>query len=172
MDLTNPPERYWHCIVELTGEKRYTIVNDLTFVDLQRTVVHPWLAGRPFTVAGTVIRSSEQVGRIRIVHTPQPQETYAQQHNAERRARGIADMATDRRTLPFGKGEDLTFQLLFEGGSDRLPEADVALVERLCGRLPQAARNSPNERARGSQISRSKTNTTYKTCFTRFCELI
>jgi hypothetical protein len=124
----------------MPGHKNSAIVNDLTFEELERTIVKPWLAGRPFTVAGTIVRSTDQVTRIRIVHTPEPQEVHAQRHNAAMRASGISDLATDRRTLPFSEGEDVTFELLFEGKQAPEPLADVALVERVCRRLAQAAK--------------------------------
>lgn len=140
MDLKNPPEFYWHCLVGMPGHKNSAIVNDLTFQELERTIVKPWLAGRPFTVAGTIVRSTDQVTRIRIVHTKESIEVHAQRHNAAMSASGISDFATDRRTLPFSEGEDVTFQLLFEGKPTREPEPDVALIERVCRRLPQAAK--------------------------------
>jgi len=76
MDLTNPPSSYWHCLVEVPGRKHETIVNDLTFQDLDRTIIRPWHSGSPFTVSGTVVRS-DQVTRIRIVHTAEPKEVFA-----------------------------------------------------------------------------------------------
>jgi hypothetical protein len=139
MDLTNPPAKYWHCIVEVPGQKKAAIINDMTFEDLKRTVLTPWHSGSPFAVAGTIVRS-DQVTTIRIVHTDEPKEVFAQRHDFEMHASGIADMATDRRRLPFSKGEDLTYVLLFEGKVSREPEPDVALVERICRRLPQAAK--------------------------------
>lgn len=123
----------------MPGRKRAAIINDLTFPDLERTIIRPWHTGSPFTVAGTIVKS-DQVTRIRIVHTAEPTDTFARRHDNSMRANGIADLATDRRTLPFSEGEDLTFQLLFEGKATPEPEPDVALVERLCRRLPQAAR--------------------------------
>jgi hypothetical protein len=67
------------------------------FAELERNVVAPWLAGRPFTVSGTIVRSADAVTKIKIVHTTEPQQLHAERHNAEMRASGIADMATDRR---------------------------------------------------------------------------
>lgn len=149
MDLENPPERFWHCRAQCAGEKDYAVVNDLSFQELQRTVVRPWLAGRPFTISGRIIRTSQEVKEIRIVHTSYPQQVYATQHDAEMRSRSIADLATDRRLLPFRSGEDLTFPLLFEGAAEPEPSADVALVERVCRRLPQAARILTNRLRKG-----------------------
>lgn len=140
MDLHHPPEKYWHCFVKTSGAEEYSIVNDLTYAELSRTIVRPWLAGRPFTVSGQIIRATNEVGDIRIVHTPKAQQAYADEHNAEMRASGIADLATNRRLLPFSEGEDVTFSLLFEGAPEPEPSADIALIERLCRRLPQAAR--------------------------------
>jgi REase_DpnII-MboI len=139
MDLTNPPTSYWHCLVEVPGQKNAAIVNDLTFQDLKRTVITPWHSGSPFAVSGTIVRS-DQVTKIRIVHTQEPQDTFARRHDSSMRASGIADLATNRRSLPFSEGEDVTFVLLFEGKASPEPEPDVALVERICRRLPQAAK--------------------------------
>jgi len=51
-------------------------------------------------------------------------------------------MATDRNQLPLSQGTDVTFELLFSGAGAEThsPEPEVALVEQLCRRLPQAAR--------------------------------
>ena len=140
MSQTGHPERYWHCYVEMSGVKGRSIVNDLTFAELEKTVVSPWLEGRPFTVSGTIVRSADTVARIKIVHTNEPQQVHANRHDADMRASGIADMATDRRLLPFSAGEDLTFALLFEGEAKEQPESERVLVETVCRRLPQAVR--------------------------------
>ena len=133
----------------MTGVKGTSIVNDLGFAELMKAVVEPWLVGRPFTVAGTIVRSSEAVNKIEIVHTPEPQQAYANRHNAEMRASGIADMATNRRLLPFSAGEDLTFALLFEGSKQPQTVPDMTLVEQVCRRLPQAARVLGNRSRKG-----------------------
>ena len=56
------------------------------------------------------------------------------------RNRGITDMATDRRVLPFRNGSDSTYDLLFSGRGLTAPDANTELVIRVCERLPQAAR--------------------------------
>jgi len=139
MDPISRPDRFWHCLVELPGRKRLSVVNDLTFEALERTIIRPWHSGAPFTLAGTIVRSDE-VTRIRIVHTANAQQYYARQHNNRMESNGIADLATNRRTLPFSEGEDYTNELLFEGRQERAPNVDVSLVEQVCRRLPQAAR--------------------------------
>ncbi len=140
MDLVNPPERFWHYSVRITGSKSISVANDLTFDELHRTVVAPWLAGRPFVISGTIVRSSDQVAEIRIAHTDRPKEYYAEAHNQSMEASGITDLATDRRLLPLSNGTDVTLELLFSGAESAAPEPDAALVEQLCRRLPQAAR--------------------------------
>jgi len=140
IDLERPPEKYWHCGVKADKNKRMSIVNDLAFVELKKSIVDPWAAGRPFSVSGFIVRSAESVSEIRIVWTEFPQKYYADRHDDQMSARGISDMVTDRRALVFGIGEDVTFDLLFSGSSSAAPEPDVALVERLCRRLPQSAR--------------------------------
>jgi hypothetical protein len=37
------------------------------------------------------------------------------------RASGISDLATDRKLLPFSRGADVTFALLFEGAPEPEP---------------------------------------------------
>ena len=92
LTATTYPDKFWHCMVRMVDQRDHAIVNDLTFDDLQRSVVTPWIAGRPFSVAGTIVRSSSDVAEIRVSRTDHPQENYAEQHNAEMRNRGIADM--------------------------------------------------------------------------------
>jgi len=55
-------------------------------------------------------------------------------------ARGITDMALDRRLLPLSKGTDMTFELLLSEATESAPTPDAAMVEHICRRLPQAAR--------------------------------
>jgi hypothetical protein len=140
MDLSNPPPKYRHCRVKLAGTKTYSVVNDLTFDRLERTIIAPWNSSRPFTVAGAVIRGPGDVSEIRIEHTNHPKDHYAQEHNARMRSSSVADMATDRRLLPFSRGTDATFDLLFSGQSQQPTEPDVEIIKRVCRRLPQAAR--------------------------------
>jgi hypothetical protein len=140
MPPTEPPERYYHCRVELPNGKD-AVVNDLTFSELESSIVVPWRTRRPFTVAGKLVRSQDSISAIQITHTPQPKEHYAAQHNARTHAQGIADFVTRRSLLPFSEGKDVTFTLLFdEAEADVASHPDVAILERLCRRLPQAAR--------------------------------
>ena len=140
LDLANPPDKYWHCAVKLAGQKRYAIVNDLSFAELKRTIVTPWSSGRNFTVGGMVVSAKSGVSEIKIAHTTQPQQHYADLHNAKMRAANIGDLATDRQLLPLSRGTDATYELLFAGSVRSSPEPDVAMVEQICRRLPQAAR--------------------------------
>jgi hypothetical protein len=140
MDLSNPPERYWHCSVKLTGEKNYAVVNDLSFSELEKAIVFPWNAGRAFTVSGTVVRANASISQIRIAHTTEPMKFYSERYNQRMRESGIADMATNRRLLPLSQGTDLTYELLFAGASDATPTPSATMVEHICRRLPQAAR--------------------------------
>lgn len=140
MDIANPPERYWHCAVKPSGAKSHSVVNDLTYAELEKTIVAPWLSGRPFTVAGTLVRSSDAIESIKITRTEHPKSVYADQHNARMHSQGVADMATNRSMLPLQKGHDATYDLLFSGSTGSTPAPDAALIEQLCKRLPQAAR--------------------------------
>jgi hypothetical protein len=140
LDLANPPEKFWHCSVKITGEKNHSVINDLSFSELKRTIVDPWNDGKPFAVSGTVVRSSTGVSEIKITHTPNPQWSYAERHDADMRASGIADMATNRRMLPLRQGTDLTYELLFSGTVTEPQAPDAAMIEQVCKRLPHAAR--------------------------------
>jgi hypothetical protein len=131
MSRAEPPERYYHCRVELPNGKD-AVANDLTFAELESSIVMPWRAHRPFTVAGTLVRSQDSVSGIRIVFTPQPREFYAAQHNARTHAQGIADFVTRRSLLPFSEGKDVTFTLLFEDADvDVASQPDVASTPNL-----------------------------------------
>ncbi|MGO9404230.1 MAG: hypothetical protein ACLPVW_12260 [Terriglobales bacterium] len=147
-----PPERYWHCAVTTARDKETAIENDLTFSELQRKVVEPWLMGRPFTVSGRIIRSSDSVSTIKITHTTQPQEYYANAHDSRMQASGIMDMATDRRYLPLSDGQDFTFDLLFSGQLKRSDAAaDVDVVERVCRRIGKSAQILCNRSRKGKE---------------------
>jgi hypothetical protein len=145
------PEKYWHCCVKLVNSDDYAIENDLLFSDLKRKIIDPWNEGRPFTVKGAIIRKNESVGEIRVSQTENVQKVYAEQHNIQMRASGIADMATNRKMLPFDEGKDYTFQLLFSGAQNAPPEPDIALIEQVCKRLPNAARILSNRQSKNKQ---------------------
>lgn len=112
------PDKYWHCHVELAGDgkkkDRSAVFNDLTFDELSQQIITPWHSGRAFTVDGMVIKSIDDIQKIKITNTPQPKSHYAEQHNNRMRGSGIADLATDRRLLPLSSGKDYTHDLLFK----------------------------------------------------------
>ncbi len=112
------PDRYWHCHVELAGDNkknhRSAVFNDLTFDELDQQIIAPWHSGRAFTVDGMIIKSIDDVQKIKITHTSQPKSYYADQHNNKMKNSGIADMATNRRLLPLSAGKDFTHDLLFK----------------------------------------------------------
>jgi hypothetical protein len=149
MDLSNPPDRYWHCLVKLADREGAAIVNDLTYEDLERVIVRPWLTGQPFAVAGSIVRSASGVSEIKIVHTAQPQQTFADRHYASMQRGGIVDFATDTRFLPLESGEDMTFDLLFSGKTKEKVEPEVDTIEAVCQRLPQVARILANRSRKG-----------------------
>ena len=125
------------------------VVNDLTFVELQRTIIRPWRAEHAFTISGRIVRKAEEVKEVRIVHTVEPQRVHAERYDAEMRSRRVNVIGFNRRLLPFSNGEDMTFPLLFEGVSDREHSFDILLVERVCRRLPQAVRILTNRQRKG-----------------------
>jgi hypothetical protein len=165
IDLTNPPERYWHCVVTLTGKKDHSIVNDLSFADLQRTIVVPWTTGKTFAVSGTGVRSSAGVSDIKITHTPSPQNVYAERHNARMRAHNIADIATDRRMLPLKHGTDVTHELLFAGTVNEPQAPDVQWWSKSADGSLRRHEYWLFARARAKRRSRLRTNTTFRIYF-------
>ncbi|WP_143498933.1 hypothetical protein [Pseudomonas sp. Irchel 3A18] len=142
------PEKYWHCFVQREGEKDFSILSDLRYEELFVNVVEPWRAGRAFVVAGTVIASPKQVRSIRILHTRRHEGYYADSSDGGAGLSRTADLVANRDVL-LSKGTDFTFELLFSGSESTAPEPDVALIERLCRRLPQAARILGNRSRKG-----------------------
>lgn len=132
--------KFWHCHVQLLGEKKSAVVNDLTFAELERQIIEPWHCGATFPVAGLVVRNRDEVQNIKITHTDRPQSDIAAEFDARSRANGVVDMATNRKMLPVWRGTDYTHELLFAELAAAAPEPEVGLVLRLCERLPAAAR--------------------------------
>jgi hypothetical protein len=138
MDLANPPEHFWHCKLRRVGDKTDAIVNDLSYQDLMKRIVAPWRSGTPFTVEGAIVRSSEEVGEIKIVYTQYASTVYAAQDRAEMQ-NSMFVFPVDGRYSPLSKGEDLTYELLFAGAPEKTSEPEIDLIERLCQRLQKAA---------------------------------
>jgi len=141
-----PDDLYWHCYVSKIGGKSTSVLNDAKFEKIQREIVEPWLNNLPFTVNGMVISNKDQLEEIQIVRTPHSKQIYAEQHNSEMRASGIADMATNRSLLPFSRGEDFTNQFLFSSQTNLGSETpdtkpEIELLLRICRRLPRSARS-------------------------------
>lgn len=137
------PDKYWHCHVSGFGTNRQrvrAVVNDLEKEVLKRQILDPWHDGNAFYVGGTIIRERDSVDEIRIVQTSMPKQYYAEAHNSRMRSAGIGDLATDRRYLPFDKGQDHTHDLLFSGFGNSAPAPEIELLLRVCSRLPDAAR--------------------------------
>lgn len=137
------PEKYWHCYLKMNynkdERKNYTIVNDLTFKEINKKIVERWLNSNPFNIGGTIVRNNDNVQEIKITHTKQDSEYFRNQHNQEMRGSGIADLATDRDKIPIDKGEDYTFELLFNNYTSPIESEDLKIIERVCNRLPRTA---------------------------------
>ncbi|MBR0910169.1 PD-(D/E)XK nuclease domain-containing protein [Bradyrhizobium japonicum] len=136
--LKAPPANYWHCAARKPGEKRYSKSLDLTFDQVIKNVVEPWLEGRSFTVGPLILRSSDDASEILICHTGRSaaelsREWYATHQKDYRR------YTFDTTNLPFRSGTHVAQELLFQPGARRPFAADVGLVLRLCERLPKAA---------------------------------
>jgi hypothetical protein len=138
--MASYPDKYWHCSVQLLGQRRHSVVNDLSFEELQTRIIQPWHRGVKFPVSGLVVPSRDQVEQIKITQTERPLQHFIDQKAARDRAARIADMATNRALLPIWDGTDYTHELLFSGLGTDAPEPEIGLILRLCERLPAAAR--------------------------------
>jgi predicted nucleotide-binding protein len=130
------PEKYWHCFVQmkigLKNKREYSVANDLSIEELESQIVRPWHEGKRFVVNGKIVANHVDIDEIKITQTPQPQQFYADRHNAKMRQSGVADLATDRKRLPLSIGQDYTHDLLFRQQSvvsmEGEPEFDVFIV--------------------------------------------
>ncbi len=147
------PETFWHCYVKSIAGKAstYHIENDLTFDEIKRKVIDPWNSGKPFALSGFIIRSTQDIPEIKIVQTERDKNHYAEMHNAKMRSSGIVDMSTNRAMLPFGKGHDYTFELLFENSTNVTPDSQTDLVVLLCSRLKKSAQILGNRTRKGKK---------------------
>lgn len=136
--LEAPPANYWHCAVKMPDDKRYSKSLDLTFDELIKNVVEPWLEGRPFTVGTLIVRSSDEVSDIMICHTGRSAAEMGRHWHATHQ-NDLRRWTFDTRVLPFQSGMNVTQNLLFLPGARRPFAPDVELVLRLCERLPKAA---------------------------------
>ncbi|TAW73040.1 hypothetical protein ELI16_14385 [Rhizobium ruizarguesonis] len=134
------PEQYWHAAVKDTDDKRHSVANDLNLETLLRTIVRPWRARLPISIAGRIVNPASLPQEVRIVQTSEPKESFAEKHNARMRNSGISDLATDRRMLPFKSGVDHTFDLLFSGPPANTSRYESDLVIEVCRRLPETAK--------------------------------
>lgn len=107
------PDQWWHARLRKKGQKQVVYLNDLTFSELRERLLDPWTNSQPFTVSGAIFKSSSDVDEVQVVLTDQKQTELAAIHDRSMSARGIVDMATDRKWLPFRDGADYTNQLLF-----------------------------------------------------------
>lgn len=149
--LARYPEKYWHCYVKLEANKAYAVENDLSFAALTERILMPWHQSCPFVVSGKIISRNTAIEEIKVTQTKESAQAWAQDHNARMEARGIGDLATDRKMLPVRKGNDYTYELLFAGKKEQAPDADLALVERVCTRIGYAARILCNRPRKGKK---------------------
>ena len=134
-------EKYWHCYGHLEGATgdNYFVVNDLSFAELRRRIAVPYVEGSRFSVAGTIIKSRDSLGAIRIAWTKDTAAAYARRYDASL-PRNVADMGTDRRLLVFDEGEDYTHELLFAEAARVAVAPDEALILSVCRRIAYSAK--------------------------------
>lgn len=147
IDLSNPPEKYWHCAVKVGDKSPYAVMNDLSFSRLKKNILDPWLSGRQFFVSGTLVKK-EKVSEIRIVHTPYLTEKYVQKSIQS----GLLG-SEDPHLIPFGEGNDLTNELLStETSLSPAPDpsiSDTAMVLQICRRIQYSASILSNRPRKG-----------------------
>ena len=151
IDLSNPPEKYWHCAVKVGGKSPYAIMNDLSFSQLKKNIIDPWLSGRQFFVSGTLVKK-EKVSEIRIAYTPYTTEKYVEEYVQRNIQSGVLG-SDDPHLIPFGAGTDLTNELLSsETFFAPAPDSEItetALVLQLCQRIQYSARILSNRPRKG-----------------------
>lgn len=138
------PDKYWHCAIKLISQKEYSVVNDLSLDELQKKIIQPWLALKPFTVDGKIVNKRESLEEIKITQTSERKNYYEQIHNTKMQRANIIDVATDRRMLPLEEGNDYTQELLFETAlkqhkPSEVKDPSVSIVERVCERIGRTA---------------------------------
>ena len=148
VNLSNPPEKYWHCAVKVGEKSRYAVINDISFDQLIRNIVDPWKSGRQFSVSGTLVKQGD-ITEIKIAHTPNPAEVYAQAHYQKMARSGITDCATDPHFISLGNGTDLTNELLFSEEVHTSPSADTELILEICRRIQYSAKILSNRSRKG-----------------------
>lgn len=134
------PSAYWHVQIKLAGHAEAAVRNDMTLRDITRDVLQPWRSGSQFSFSGLVVRTEADVAGIKIVHTADQTHYFEQQRRALKQANPAIDLAVPTSLWVFDHGTDHTNALLFSQARKANLADDMALVLRLCQRLPQAAR--------------------------------
>ncbi len=146
LDWSELPENYWHCYVRLKESKTNAVplgvLNDLNIEQIVAQVVEPWREARPFNVGGIVVNSADEVAEIKVVRTPQSLEGCIRDFEYRMSEKGRPGNVTDERLIPFWDSDEYTNEFLYseDGPGAPVPAADVALVRKICERLPYAAR--------------------------------
>ena len=149
IDLSNPPELYWHCAIKIGEKSPYAVVNDLSFSQLKKNIIDPWLSGRQFFVSGILVKK-EKVSEIRIAYTPYTTEKYVNDYVQKSVQSGFLG-SEDPHLIPLGMGTELTNELLSTETSVA-PDpsiSDTALVLQICQRIQYSARILSNRTRKG-----------------------
>lgn len=137
-EKTSYPDKYWHCAIKLISQKKYSVINDLSFEELQKKIIEPWMTSKPFTVDGKIVSKRESLEEIKISQTPETQEYYKNIHNSKMERANVIDAATNRKMLPLEEGNDYTQELLFENvmkQNKQYEDPSITIVERVCERI-------------------------------------
>ena len=149
IDLSNPPELYWHCAIKIGEKSPYAVVNDISFSQLKKNIIDPWLSGRQFFVSGILVKK-EKVSEIRIAYTPYTTEKYVNDYVQKSVQSGFLG-SEDPHLIPLGMGTELTNELLSTETSVA-PDpsiSDTALVLQICQRIQYSARILSNRTRKG-----------------------
>lgn len=129
--MTNYPNRFWHCRVKKSYQKRDATVKDLSFDELQAQIIAPYMSGRRFPVDGQVV-SAADIDEIQIVHTPHDEKFNSERHHAHIRARNrgssVVVLAVYGGPFSLEDATDHTHDLLFCEHPAQAAVNDVATV--------------------------------------------
>lgn len=154
IDTLTYPDKYWHCAIKLISQKDYSVINDLSFEELQKKVIKPWMDLKPFNIDGKIVNKRESLEEIKITQTSEKQNYYEQIHDAKMRRANIIDAATDRKMLPLDEGHDYTQELLFGTALKQSQSSDdpsLMIVERVCERIGRTANLLKNRIRKGKK---------------------
>lgn len=115
MSLNDYPKQFWHFLIKTKGQRKEKIINDLSFEQLNETIIKPWSENNELSLLGLYITDKKQIEKISIVQTAEALKFYSQQNS--KRLKNMASqgvlLVLDDKSAPFSDGTDYTNELLF-----------------------------------------------------------